>query len=125
MDGPLASVFISAVNGWRPSVICPACWRGQVRWPCPGAIYQATPISTMHGPSLASACGLGANEGSLKSALGKRLQSHRPTAFLATPGQEAANALDYPNIPPPAGWVMPCGGGVTEIMPVVCMTVNK
>ena len=20
--------FISAVNGWRPSVICPACWRG-------------------------------------------------------------------------------------------------
>src|SRR5690348_8929555 len=22
--GPLASVFISAVNGWRPSVICPA-----------------------------------------------------------------------------------------------------
>jgi hypothetical protein len=28
MDGPLASVFISAVNGWRPSVICPACWRG-------------------------------------------------------------------------------------------------
>jgi hypothetical protein len=28
LDGPLASVFISAVNGWRPSVICPACWRG-------------------------------------------------------------------------------------------------
>ena len=28
VDGPLASVFISAVNGWRPSVICPACWRG-------------------------------------------------------------------------------------------------
>jgi hypothetical protein len=27
-NGPLASVFISAVNGWRPSVICPACWRG-------------------------------------------------------------------------------------------------
>ena len=25
---PLASVFISAVNGWRPSVICPASWRG-------------------------------------------------------------------------------------------------
>ena len=25
---PTASVFISAVNGWRPSVICPACWRG-------------------------------------------------------------------------------------------------
>jgi hypothetical protein len=24
VDGPLASVFISAVNGWRPS----ACWRG-------------------------------------------------------------------------------------------------
>ena len=24
VDGPLASVFISAVNGWRPSVICPA-----------------------------------------------------------------------------------------------------
>ena len=30
VDGPLASVFISAVNGWRPSVICPACWRGLV-----------------------------------------------------------------------------------------------
>ena len=29
VDGPLASVFISAVNGWRPSVICPACWRGR------------------------------------------------------------------------------------------------
>ena len=28
VDGPLASVFISAVNGWRPSVICPASWRG-------------------------------------------------------------------------------------------------
>jgi hypothetical protein len=28
VDGPLASVFISVVNGWRPSVICPACWRG-------------------------------------------------------------------------------------------------
>jgi hypothetical protein len=24
----LASVFISAVNRWRPSVICPASWRG-------------------------------------------------------------------------------------------------
>jgi hypothetical protein len=28
VDGPLASIFISAVNGWRPSVICPACRRG-------------------------------------------------------------------------------------------------
>jgi hypothetical protein len=28
VDGPLARVFISPVNGWRPSVVCPACWRG-------------------------------------------------------------------------------------------------
>jgi hypothetical protein len=27
VDGPLASVFCGG-NGWRPSVICPAYWRG-------------------------------------------------------------------------------------------------
>jgi hypothetical protein len=32
VDGPLASVFISAVNGWRPSVICPLdCSRNEKR----------------------------------------------------------------------------------------------
>jgi hypothetical protein len=25
---PLGKRFVSATNGWRPSVICPACWRG-------------------------------------------------------------------------------------------------
>jgi hypothetical protein len=25
---PWQAFFIAAVNGWRPSVICPACWRG-------------------------------------------------------------------------------------------------
>ena len=67
VDGPLASVFISAVNGWRPSVICPACWRGlesagpdEVRRPSApdqgGELWAPDPLRSVRWSSIVSPC---------------------------------------------------------------------
>src|SRR5271154_4295236 len=66
VDGPLASVFISAVNGWRPSVICPASWRGlgplalmksdDPRLPIKGELWAPDPLRSVRWSSIVSPC---------------------------------------------------------------------
>ena len=65
--GPLVSVFISAVNGWRPSVTWPACWRAlgplalmksdDPRLPIKGASFgPPDPLRSVRWSSIVSPC---------------------------------------------------------------------